>query len=550
VSATIDDTDRLAEAAERLGLSPLETAVLGVVAAPELDARHAGFTPTPRRLAALLGPDALAALSPIAPLLARGALRFEEAAGPAVDRPLRVAVRLAGFLLDAPLPAPAVRRVDAPAVDPGREDETARLAELAQARGRLPLVVFGPDAQALLARALDQGLILVGAPDLDAELAAALERRAVVYEDPDDLDALPAGALVLATRDTPAGRAVLRHTVRPPGFGERAAAWRELTGLDDVTDVSAKFRLSIGQIEEAAQVALVYGRDLDAGAREASSSRLGTLAKRLKPTYTWGDLVVPDRQLDALHSISSYLRHRDQVLTDWGYERRVAKAQGLKILFAGESGTGKTMAAQVLASDLGLDIFQVDLATIVSKYVGETEKNLGRIFEAAQGSNAILFFDEADAMFGKRSEVTDAKDRYANIEVAYLLQRMETYSGAVILATNFRRNIDDAFLRRLDFVIDFPFPEAGDRERLWRGLVPPEAPLARGVDFALLAQRFKLSGGAIRNCTLAAAFLAAEEGSTIDMAHLVRAVGVEYAKLGRLTMGADFDGFEELVRRR
>ncbi|HEY6886692.1 MAG TPA: ATP-binding protein, partial [Solirubrobacter sp.] len=470
--------------------------------------------------------------------------------GAAVDRPLHVAPRLAGFLLDAPLPAPALRRVDAPAVDPGREDEIAPLAELSRARGRLPLVVFGPDAPALLARALDQGLILVDAPDPDAELAAALERRAVVYDAPKDLDALPPGALVLATDDTPADRAVLRHTVRPPAFGERAAAWRELTGLDDVADVSAKFRLSIAQIEEAAQVALVHGKDVDAGAREASSSRLGTLAKRLKPTYAWGDLVVPDRQLDALHSISAYLRHRDQVLTDWGYGRRVAKAQGLKILFAGESGTGKTMAAQVLAKDLGLDIFGVDLATVVSKYVGETEKNLGRIFEAAQGSNAILFFDEADAMFGKRSEVSDAKDRYANIEVAYLLQRMESYSGAVILATNFRRNIDDAFLRRLDFVIDFPFPEAPDRERLWRGLAPPEAPLDPEVDFPGLAQRFKLSGGAIRNCTLAAAFLAAEEGSTIGMTHLVRAVAVEYAKLGRLTMGADFDGFEELVRRR
>jgi hypothetical protein len=389
-------------------------------------------------------------------------------------------------------------------------------------------------------------LIVVDAPDADAELAAALEGRAVVFA---SAEALPDGALAIA-EDAVTDRAVLRHTVRPPAFGERAAAWRALTGLDDVTDVSAKFRLSIAQIEEAAQVALAHGRDLEAGAREASSSRLGTLATRLKPTYSWDDLVVPDRQLDALHSISAYLRHRDQVLTDWGYARRVAKAQGLKILFAGESGTGKTMAAQVLAADLGLDIFQVDLATIVSKYIGETEKNLARIFAAAEGSNAILFFDEADAMFGKRSEVSDAKDRYANLEVAYLLQRMEGYAGAVILATNFRRNLDDAFLRRLDFVIDFPFPERDDRERLWRGMVPAEAPLAPDVDFGLLAARFKLSGGGIRNCTLAAAFLAAEEGAEIDMAHLVRAVAVEYGKLGRLTIDADFDGFRELIRRR
>jgi hypothetical protein len=534
VSTTID-FPRLAEAAERLGLNAAETAVLAVIAAPELDARYAALRVTTR----LVGSDA------VDTLLDRGAVRFGEAPL-AADRPLRLAPRLAAFLLKTP--ARALRRIELPNVDVGREDEVARLAELAARRGRLPLVVGGPDAAALLARALDQGLILVTEPDADAQLAAALEQRALVYDNPADLDALPAGALVLADAEVPADRAVLRHTVRPPAFGERAAAWRALTGVEDVTDVSAKFRLSIGQIEEAARVALVCGTDLEAGAREASSSRLGTLARRLRPTYTWGDLVVPDRQRDALLSISAYLRHRDQVLTDWGYARRVATSQGLKILFAGESGTGKTMAAQVLANDLGLDIFQVDLATIVSKYIGETEKNLGRIFEAAHGSNAILFFDEADALFGKRSEVSDAKDRYANIEVAYLLQRMESYAGAVILATNFRRNIDDAFLRRLDFVIDFPAPERDDRERLWRGLVPPEAPLGGDVDFALLARRFKLSGGAIRNCTLAAAFLAAEDRSTIGMAQLVRAVSVEYAKLGRLTMGADFDGLEELVR--
>src|SRR5205085_11400937 len=166
-------------------------------------------------------------------------------------------------------------------------------------------------------------------------------------------------------------------------------------------------------------------------------------------------------------------------------------------LFAGESGTGKTMAAQVLASELGLELFRVDLATVVSKYIGETEKNLEKIFGAADGSNAVLFFDEADALFGKRSEVSDSHDRYANIEVAYLLQRMEAYPGAVILATNFRRNIDDAFVRMLDFVIDFPFPEAGDRRRIWERVLPAEAPKADDIDLGFLAERFKLSGGAI-----------------------------------------------------
>jgi SpoVK/Ycf46/Vps4 family AAA+-type ATPase len=206
------------------------------------------------------------------------------------------------------------------------------------------------------------------------------------------------------------------------------------------------------------------------------------------------------------------------------------------------------MGAQVIAAELGLEIFRVDLATTVSKYIGETEKNLDRIFGAAEGSNAILFFDEADALFGKRSEVSDSHDRYANIEVAYLLQRMEAYPGAVILATNFKRNIDDAFIRRLDFVIDFPFPEAEDRKRIWRLLLPREAPVADDLDLDFLATQFKLSGGAIRNCSLAAAFQAADEDSDIGMRHLVRAVAQEYGKQGRLTLEADFERFHELIR--
>jgi SpoVK/Ycf46/Vps4 family AAA+-type ATPase len=289
-------------------------------------------------------------------------------------------------------------------------------------------------------------------------------------------------------------------------------------------------------------------RDLDEGARQASSSRLGELAARLDPVHRWGDLVLPERHIGLLRSISAYLRHRDLVLQEWGYERTVARTQGLKAMFAGESGTGKTMAAQVLANELGLELYRVDLATVVSKYIGETEKNLDRIFTAAEGSNAILFFDEADALFGKRSGVSDAHDRYANIEVAYLLQKMEGYVGAVILATNFRSNIDDAFLRRLDFVIDFPFPEVDDRRRIWELLLPDQAPVADDVDLDFLATRFKLSGGGIRNCSLAAAFIAAEEGGAIGMEHLVRAVALEYGKLGRLTLEADFERFHALLR--
>jgi SpoVK/Ycf46/Vps4 family AAA+-type ATPase len=259
-------------------------------------------------------------------------------------------------------------------------------------------------------------------------------------------------------------------------------------------------------------------------------------------------MVLPPETLEQLREVSSRAMHRDKVHDEWGMGGSSSRGRGITALFAGESGTGKTMAAQVLGAQLGLDLFRVDLATIVSKYIGETEKNLERIFTAADGSNAILFFDEADALFGKRSEVSDSHDRYANIEVAYLLQRMEAYPGAVILATNFRRNIDDAFVRRLDFLIDFPFPEAEDRRRIWRLVLPAAAPMADDVDFDFLAERFKLSGGAIRNCSLAAAFRAADEGSQIEMRHLVRAVAQEYGKQGRLTLETDFERFHAMVR--
>ncbi len=479
----------------------------------------------------------------------------------------------------------------------------AELRSLLAADSRLPALVAGPDAPLLLAAALGRGLVLLdvealAAPEVlaDATLAARLEGRRLCFDHlervgPADrarlahaLGALRERPLLCATTREAAlcldEQTVMVAETALPGFAERVALWRALaapgtladSGDAAVHEVAAKFRLSAGQIADAcevarlsaaaraaggggeqagaadAQAAQIGPEDLHAGARQASSTRLGELATRLPPGFTWDDLVLPPRQLELLRSISAYLRHRDLVLSEWGYERAVARSQGLKVLFAGESGTGKTMAAQVLAHGLGLELFRIDLATVVSKYIGETEKNLDRIFTAAEGSNAMLFFDEADALFGKRSEVSDSHDRYANIEVAYLLQRMESYPGAVVLATNFRRNIDDAFLRRLDFVIDFPFPEPEDRVRIWRLLLPTTAPLAENLDLEFLAHQFKLSGGAIRNCSLAAAFLAAEDGGVITMEHLVRAVAIEYGKLGRLTLEADFERFHATIQ--
>ena len=222
--------------------------------------------------------------------------------------------------------------------------------------------------------------------------------------------------------------------------------------------------------------------------------------------------------------------------------------KGVNVLFAGPSGTGKTMAAEIIAADLGLELYKIDLSSMVSKYIGETEKNLDRVFTAAREANAILFFDEADAIFGKRSEVKDAHDRYANIEVGYLLQQMERYDGVVILATNLRKNMDDAFIRRLHVAVEFPFPEEADRLLIWRKVFPAQAPLAGDVDLAFVAKQFKLTGGNIRNIALLAAYLAADEGDTITMRHVMRALKREYQKLGKLVTAAEFGIYFDLTR--
>ena len=596
--------ERLAEAAARLRLDPLDAAVLGLCAAPELSPRYGRLFAylqddvtrklgTPRLVSELLqGPgvtpaDVLRCFAGDAPLRRDGALRLldGEVVVPLAERAVKLGERLASFLLGARLDSGVsnarLRVVPVLARDPGRAQTVGRLAALLACDPPLPVIVAGADAAALVAAAVAQPLLVADVRDLgdrelmaEANLVCALEGLRLCFDgleliEPADrprlLRALEQrrGGVVMITPSRAAALALGDRTTivleaPMPTLQERVGAWAQISGTDDVQDVAAKFRLSIGQIHEAAEVAVLAAaargaavptaRDLDEGARQASSSRLGELAARLDPVHRWHDLVLPGRQRSLLQSISSYLRHRDLVLQQWGYERTVARTQGLKAMFAGESGTGKTMAAQVLANELGLELYRVDLATVVSKYIGETEKNLDRIFGAADGSNAILFFDEADALFGKRSEVSDSHDRYANIEVAYLLQRMEGYAGAVILATNFRRNIDDAFVRRLDFVIDFPFPEADDRKRIWRLLLPDEAPLDDDLDVDFLATQFKLSGGAIRNCSLSAAFQAADEDAAIGMRHLVRAVALEYGKQGRLTLEADFERFHGLLR--
>jgi SpoVK/Ycf46/Vps4 family AAA+-type ATPase len=252
----------------------------------------------------------------------------------------------------------------------------------------------------------------------------------------------------------------------------------------------------------------------------------------------WEDLVLPETQKDTLREVAAQVGRRQVVYEQWGFAGRGSRGLGVSALFAGPSGTGKTMAAEVLARELRLDLYRIDLSTVVSKYIGETEKNLRRVFDAAERSGAILFFDEADALFGKRSEVKDSHDRYANIEVNYLLQRMEDYRGLAILATNKKSHLDPAFLRRLRFLVDFPFPDAAHRGRIWRRVLPAAVPV-RGVDFDGLA-RLEIAGGSIRNIAVNAAFLAAEDGGALGMEHLLHAARREYAKLERLVHDGDF----------
>jgi SpoVK/Ycf46/Vps4 family AAA+-type ATPase len=322
--------------------------------------------------------------------------------------------------------------------------------------------------------------------------------------------------------------------------------------------VSAKFTLSGGQVARAARLAADLaslrgseaGRDdLLAAARAVSNQGLVALARKLEPLYRWDDIVVPASVRQQLKEIQAAAEHRDLILVVWGFAERMSRGKGLNVLFSGASGTGKTMAAEVIANQLGLDLYEIDLATVVSKYIGETEKNLKRIFSEAQLSNAILFFDEADALFGKRSEVRDAHDRYSNIDIAYLLQLMEEYEGTVILATNLSRNIDEAFARRMHHVVEFPLPDEDLRSRIWARVFPPPAPVGQ-LDLDFLARRFKLAGGGIRGAALGAAALAAADGGRIEMRHVALAVGREYQKSGRLPSHADFGPYYQGVLER
>ncbi len=325
----------------------------------------------------------------------------------------------------------------------------------------------------------------------------------------------------------------------------------------DLNALAAKFRFSGGQILDAIRSANSFAGEsnpgspvlsmeyLYKGCKIQSNQKLNSLAQKTKPHYTWKDLVLPKDTLEHLKEVSGFIKYKGKVHFDWGFENKLSLGKGLNVLFSGPPGTGKTMAAEVLANEVKLDLYKIDLSSMVSKYIGETEKNLKKIFEEAETSNSILFFDEADALFGKRSEVKDSHDRYANIETAYLLQKMEEHEGIVVLASNFRKNLDDAFLRRLHFTIEFPLPDDNSRKEIWRKAFPRETPIASNVDFAFLS-RFKLAGGNIKNIILAASFLAAEDSEAVSMEHIIKATKREYQKIGKLFTESDFGEYYKL----
>ncbi|MBJ7601015.1 ATP-binding protein [Candidatus Nephthysia bennettiae] len=467
------------------------------------------------------------------------------------------------------------------------------LAVVARGAGDLIALVAPPaggqaECARLMAREIHRPLLLVDVPALlrcqacsppqavrlvirEARLLGAVtcwSRASVLWQESEPVNAAALATLESQLRSWPglsiladdagweppptlAGRVLIRLSLPGPGRQEREQAWRgalEAYGIqpagleDELSSLARTFRLTVEQISEAVLVAsrrsALEGRDtpgtehLRAGARAVSGRRLTELGHEIRPRARWDHLVLPPDSLEQLWELCTTVRTRSRVLEDWGFGDRLTGGRGVTALFAGISGTGKTMAAEVVANELSLPLFRIELAGIVSKWIGETEKNLDRVFDAAADSNAILFFDEADALFGKRSEVKDSHDRYANLEISYLLQKMESYDGAAILATNMRQQLDDAFLRRLTFTMIFPLPESEDRLRIWEAVWPPELPRGLDVDLAALS-RLKLTGGNIKNVVLAAAHFAAAETRVVGMDDLTHALRREYQKLGK-----------------
>ncbi|MFC8828870.1 ATP-binding protein [Streptomyces sp. NPDC057137] len=603
---------RLTTLATEFGLTALDVEILLIALVPDLDDRFEAFygylnddvtrrRPSIGLALGLCGSPpadhaARARLAARSTLRAGGLLLVEDLERPFLSRALRVPDRVTAHLLGDDTPDPrladllapwhAVRGVGDPAPLAGVLADGVQLAYLSEDQGGA--------GTALAASAL----ALAGLGVLGLDLAR-------LAEDPAPADAVR--ALVREARLTNAGLvcapldAVFREhphllrlltatqvptilvgrapwdaswSVSPPLLlhaprvepSARGALWTDaykqwaptrLPPAIDADRLLAPFLLTPEQVtgaaRSAAQTARLAGGVLTPdhvrqGARAQNAAGLDRLARRIEPTVTWTDLVLPTDTQAQLRELTARARHRDRVLGEWGMRPGGGRGRGVSALFAGDSGTGKTMSAEVIAADLGLDLYTVDLATVIDKYVGETEKNLERIFTEAAGVNGVLLFDEADAIFGKRSDVKDAHDRYANVESAYLLQRMESFDGLAILATNLRANLDDAFTRRLDLVIDFPIPAPDQRLLLWERCLGPLLPRGTDLDLDFCASNFELAGGNIRSIAVTSAYLAADTGEAVTMATLIHAIQREYQKLGRLTLASEFGPYLGLVQ--
>jgi hypothetical protein len=584
-------------------LSPFERGVLLLAAGRELDAGFGACCVAahgdPRRdyptfslaLAALPGAH-WSALAPSAPLRHWRLLDLEH--GEALTTaPLRADERVLHFLtglnyLDERLQGLVQRIAPETELPPSQFDIVRRIAETwthePQTGPRPVIQLCGDDVEgkrgvaAAACAVLGAQLHGLRAADLPAgaaegetfvrlwEREAILSRSALLI-DADDADEVePArglarfldaaqGLVFVARREPLSGcrRPLLRFDVAKPTAREQRDLWAQALGeaaasFDGQMDrVAAQFSLSAATIRATSAELRPDPAGSDGAARlwelcrVQARPRLDALGQRLQPVVDWPDLVLPEEERRILHEVAAQVRQRFKVYDTWGFAAKGRRGLGISALFAGPSGTGKTMAAEVLAHELRLDLYRIDLSAVVSKYIGETEKNLRRIFDAAEDSGVILLFDEADALFGKRSEVKDSHDRYANIEVSYLLQRMEAYRGLAILTTNQRSALDPAFLRRIRFVVQFPFPDAAQRAEIWRRMFPAQTPVD-GLNVARLAQ-LNVAGGNIRNIALNAAFLAADANEPVRMAHLLRAARTECAKIEKPLTAAETGGW-------
>ncbi|MFJ2130932.1 ATP-binding protein [Streptomyces sp. NPDC087845] len=598
---------RLTSLAGEFGLTALDIEILLITLVPDLDDRFEAFygylndDVTRRRpsiglalgLCGLSPADEAARgrLSALAPLREGRLLLVEDLDRPFLSRALRVPDRVTAHLLGDDTPDPRLADLLAPWHPvPGVGDPAPLAAALA--RG-VPLAYLREDqggaGTALAASALTHAGHRVLGLDLarlaedpsPAEAVRSLVREArltgagLVCAPLDAVSREHPGLLrLLASTPVPTilvGRApwdaawstappLLLHAPRVEP-ATRAALWTDaydapLPETIDVDRLLSPFLLTPEQITRAARGAaqtthldggVLTPDHVRRGARAQNAAGLDRLARRIEPTVGWNDLVLPPGTHTQLRELAARARHRDRVLGEWGMRPGGGRGRGVSALFAGDSGTGKTMSAEVIAADLGLDLYTVDLATVIDKYVGETEKNLERIFSEAAGVNGVLLFDEADAIFGKRSDVKDAHDRYANVESAYLLQRMESFDGLAILATNLRANLDDAFTRRLDLVVDFPVPDPEQRLLLWERCLGPVLPRGRDLDLSFCAENFELAGGNIRSIAVTAAYLAADTGGPVTMPTLIHAIQREYQKLGRLTLASEFGPYLGLL---